>query len=436
MKAPKHEQLYAPEVEGIVIGQILFSPDCISRASALLKPDHFFGEAERIVYEAALDMWREGMPVDLITMFHVLNKRGELQKIGGAYQLSKWTNKVGRTIHLEAHCAILREQYSLRILKGSAKRLENVGMGDDPDEVIAKHTAEISLASSADIGTDKNAGDVAHRMTNNTIRPKALKLGITNVDDYVSIGPDNMVVITAPSGVGKTAATMCAIMNNVHHRKPWVVSLEMSADELTTRILCGYSGVEIQRAIDGNLSDAENDMMSKAYMDHGELIARLDICDDENMTVDQFRSRADHKVRNEGCEIIAIDYAQLMGADPSQYKNSTERHEVVSRGIKATSKALNVPILLIAQLNKDGDIYGSGQYEKDAHVVIRFYSPDGSNAMPFAVLKNRNGRTGKGNTPCDLAHGLVGRVFDQFAATAPHPDNRTEPKKEDEVAPF
>lgn len=432
-----HDQLHPVEAEDLVIGQVLYAPDCISRAAAILKPDHFFGEIHRIVFEAALDMWREAMPVDLVTMTHVLNKRGVLAKVGGTFQLVGWTRRVAQTIHLETHCGIVREQYGLRVIKDSARRLENVTMADDPDEVIALHGADLARASSADIGTDKNAGDLAYSMMNATNKPKALKLGMSGIDDLVSVLDDNMVVFTAPSGIGKTAAAMSAIMNILPERKPWVVSLEMSAEELMTRVLCGFAGVEISAAISNTLLEVDVDKMAKAANDHADLLARLDICDDEHMTIDQFRARADHKVKNEGVGIIAIDYGQLMGADPSQYKNTTEKHEIVSRGIKATTKALKVPIILIVQLNKDGDIYGSGQYEKDAHVVVRFYSPDGSSAMPYQVMKNRNGRTGKGTTPCDLAHGLVGRMFDGFTGPLkPHPDNRTTPKNDDDVMPF
>ena len=435
-----HETFNPVWAEDIVIGQILYEPGCISRAASMLKPDHFYGSDHRLVFGAALDLWRDGTPVDLVTMFHELHKRKELEKVGGAYRLSKWTNNVAQTIHLEAHCDIIKEQYALRVLKGSAHRLENVTAGDDPDEVIAMHGEDLARASSVNLGTDKNAAEVAFTIMNDTKRKKPLKLGIAGIDDTVSIGDDSVIVLTAPSGVGKTAATMSAIMNLIHERKPWIVSLEMSAEELTTRVLCGFAGIEIQAAMDGKLTEDENEKMTRAAIEHNSAIERLDICDDDTMTIDQFQARADHKVKNEGVQIIAIDYGQLMGADPSQYKNTTEKHEVVSRGIKATTKRLKVPILLIVQLNKDGDIYGSGQYEKDAHVVIQFFPPNGSNMMPYHVRKNRNGRTGKGSTPCDLAFGLVGRMCSAYTGPArPHPDNRTTAKKDDsldDIAPF
>lgn len=439
-KVPQHETFNPVWAEDIVIGQVLYEPGCIGRAAAILKPDHFYGIDHRTVFVAALDLWREGTAVDLITMYHILHKRGELEKIGGAYRLSKWTNAVAQTIHLEDHCDIIKEQYALRVLKSSAYHLQNVNASDNPNEIIARHNEDIAKASSVNLGDDKNGADVAYRIMNDTVRKKPLKLGIAGVDDTVSVGDDSVIVFTAPSGVGKTAAAMTAIVNMIHERKPWIVSLEMTADELMTRVLCGFAGVEINAAMDGKLTDGEKDRMTKANIDHYNITSRLDICDDDTMTIDQFRARADHKVKNEGCQIIMIDYGQLMGADPSQYKNTTEKHEVVSRGIKATTKALKVPIILIVQLNKDGEIYGSGQYEKDAHVVIQFFPPDGSNRMPYHIRKNRNGRTGKASTPCDLAFGLVGRMCSAYTGPArPHPDNRTTPKKEDspdDIAPF
>lgn len=405
-----HDDLNPKDLEDLVLGQILYEPDCISRAMRFLRPEHFFGAAHRTVYEQVMVLWREGHPIDLRTVAHAMMKSGKLKEVGGAFQLSNWVYHVAQTTNLEYHCAIIREQYGLRVLRDTGLRLSTTTNGtDDPDTIIASMNTDIAKASGFDIGSDLNAGEVAYEMMNSPEPPKPLRLGITGLDEYVFVLEDNMIVFTAPSGVGKTATVMTAVMNIIEVRKPWVVSLEMSAKELITRILCGFARVEIQNALNNSLTTDERERMAKAATEKAGTLARLDIYDDGHMTIDQFKAMAEHKVKNEGVGLIAIDYGQLMDADRSQYKNSTEKYEVISRGIKATTKALKVPIFLIVQLNKDGEIYGSGQFEKDAHVVVKLSKdPTAPNVMQYEVAKNRNGRTGAGNMPCALMYGLVG----------------------------
>lgn len=405
-----HDDLNPKDLEDLVLGQVLYEPDCISRAMRFLKPEHFFGSEHRAVYEVVVDMWRQGFPIDLFTVAHNLMKIGKLKEVGGPPRLAGWVYHVAKTIHLEYHCAIIREQYGLRVLRDTGLRLSNTtNATEDPDSIIAAMNTDIAKASGFDMGSDLNAGEVAYEMMNAPEPSKPLRLGITGLDDYVFILEDNMIVFTAPSGVGKTATVMTAVMNIIQVRKPWVVSLEMSAKELITRILCGYAKVEIQDALNNSITAEDRSRLAQAANEHADTLAKLDIYDDGHMTIDQFKAMAEHKVRNEGVGLIAIDYGQLMDADRSQYKNSTEKYEVISRGIKATTKALKVPIFLIVQLNKDGEIYGSGQFEKDAHVVVKLSKdPSAPNVMQYEISKNRNGRTGAGNMPCALAYGIVG----------------------------
>ncbi len=407
-----NDDLNPKDLEDLVMGQVLYEPDCISRAMRFLKPEHFYGSEHRVVYGVVMDMWREGHPIDLCTVAHNLMKAGRLKDVGGAEKLAAWVYRVAQTTHLEYHAAIIREQYGLRVLRNTGLRLSaSTSASEDPDAIIASMNADIALASGFDMGSDMNAGEVAYEMMNTPEPPKPLRLGITGLDDYVFILEDNMLVFTAPSGVGKTATVMTAVMNIIEVRKPWVVSLEMSAKELITRILCGYAKVEIQSALNNSLTGDERARLAHAANENADTLAKLDIYDDGHMTIDQFKAMAEHKVRNEGVGLIAIDYGQLMDADRSQYKNSTEKYEVISRGIKATTKALKVPIFLIVQLNKDGEIYGSGQFEKDAHVVVKLSKdPSTPNVMQYEVAKNRNGRTGAGNMPCALQYGIVGAL--------------------------
>jgi predicted ATP-dependent serine protease len=163
------------------------------------------------------------------------------------------------------------------------------------------------------------------------------------------------------------------------------------------------------------------------------------------MNVDVFRAKAEHKVRNEGCSLIVVDYAQLMDADAKRYPSQTERLEIISKSLRATARTLEVPILCVVHVNKEGVEHGTIQFEKDAHVRLALSREQGSDIMKAEVLKNRNGRVGMAEIPCVMRHGIVGRntpptwvdaprPYNPRQGFTPHPDNRIEP--DSDIAPF
>lgn len=430
--------LFPKEVEDIVIGQVLYEPGCVSRAASLLKPEHFYGKEQRTVYSAALEMWKDGTPVDLVTMTHKLRKDGTLDLVGGSWQLVEWTRAVAQTIHLEDHAMIVREQYSLRVLRDTGTRLQGVDVTTDTDEAIGQVTAQLGKAASADLSSEVNAAERAYELSNQA-PTKPWYLGMDAVDGKVFILPGNVVTISAPSGMGKTAFSLCAAINLAPVLRPWIVSLEMPADELITRAKCQFALVDIADALEDRLTDPERERLAMAA--GHEFFRTVMIHDEGSMTIDEFRARAEHKVRNEGVGLIVVDYAQLMEADRKTYPNEVLQNEAISKGIRATAKSLKVPILLVVHLNRMGEAHGSTQYEKDAHVRIRLNREVGSPVMEVDVIKNRNGSTGKINTPCTLKYGIIGRAatMPTFSAKLPIPDpnNRIEPRKDtDEIAPF
>lgn len=436
-----NEDLNPSEAENIVIGQVLYEPECIGRAARILMADHFFGLPHRTTFSAAMDLWRSGTPVDLVTMTTELRKRGELDTVGGPYQLSDWMRRVSQTTHLEAHAHIIREYFSLRTLRNMGKEVASTtNVSGEVSEIMATVSGAMSKAAVADIETDINAGERAYEMQNEGEKPKPYYLGMDSVDSVVFIRPGNVLTVSAPSGVGKTAFVLCAVLNLIERLKPWFVSLEMPADELITRALCQLAQVDIDLAMEDRLDADQRERMAKAAIDHADMLSRLDIDDTGSMTIDQFQAKAEHKVRNEGVGLIVVDYAQLMEADRKTYGNEALQNEAISKGIRSTARRLNVPILLVVHLNRAGEAHGSTQYEKDAHVRLKLFREPGNAFMEVDVVKNRNGRCERVNTPCDMRYGLVGRsVPTRQAPKMPrfpiNPDKFTTPLR-DETIPF
>lgn len=425
----RHADLNPEEAEDIVIGQILYEPDCISRAARILKAEHFFGFAHQTTFDTALKLWKDGTPVDSVTMVMAMRKAGTLEAVGGAFWLSSRTQRVAQTVHLEHHAAIVREYYGLRVLRDTGMGLmNNATLSADPMSLISDATIELSRAAAPDIDTDVNAGERARAMMDE-VKPKPFYLNMSGVDDYVFMLPGNMITISAPSGVGKTAFALSAVLNLVPQLKPWFVSLEMSADELITRAICQLACVDISDALQDRCSDIDKERMALVASEYADIIDKIDIDDSGYMTIDTFKAKAEHKVRNEGVRLIVVDYAQLMEADPKEFKGPAAQNEAISKGLRHTARSLNVILLAVVHLNREGEAHGSTQYEKDAHIRMKLSRPTGANMMTVDFVKNRNGRIGSVDTPCEMRFGLIGRnaIVPSFRKSTPHPDNFIEP---------
>ena len=405
------DDLIASDAEQIVLGQLLIDREATSAAARILKADHFGVLTHRKVFEACLHLWRNGVGVDLLTATTELKRRGELEDIGGPYQLVQFTTRVASSIHLSDHCDILREMHALRTMRNAGDKLRSgTNVGADPAALLGSLNRDIELASFGDDGSNVNAAEVAYELMNGKEKPAPIYLGIANLDEFVFVLPGNMVTIRGSAGSGKTAMLLSVILNLLPRYKTWFPSLEMSATELMTRALCQLSMQDMDLALINRLDQRGREDMAKAASDHAAVLGRLTIDDGGTMNIDVFKAKAEHMVKNEGIGLIAIDYAQLMDADTKRFKNKTEELEAISKGIRATARTLNVPILCIVHVNKAGEDHGTAQFEKDAHVRIHLERDPGADTVRLDILKNRNGRVSMVETPCVMRHGIVGRV--------------------------
>lgn len=433
------------DAEDMAIAAMLINGSIMSKSARMLQPEHFGGDIHRMTYAACLNLWRDGKAVDLVTVANALKRTNQLDTVGGAFWLAGLTTRLASTAHFTDHAAIIREYHSLRVLRHTGMKLmNNANPGEDPEELISSMNVDIEKASGADVENDVNAADMAYTLLNSTDKPKPIYLGMASLDDMVFILDSNVVTLRAPAGVGKTAFVLSAVLNLMTQRKPWFVSLEMPASELVTRTLCQLALVDIDLAMIDRMTDDERVRMAHVANEYGSILKGLDIDDTGSMTVDTFCAKAEYKVKNEGCTLIVIDYAQLLDYSTTEHRNPAEGLKHVSKSIRSTARKLNVPILCIVHVNREGSEEGSSQFEKDAHVRLSLSREHGSDTMQIDVVKNRNGRTGQVSVPVVMRHGIVGR-FGPPAWSAqppkpitprinmPRPDNRIEPRTD---APF
>jgi len=438
--------LIATDIEEIIVGQLLFDADVTAKAARKLKPEHFGISIHATIYSTCLDLWRDGIGVDVITVGDRLKRTGRLEDVGGYYALVGFTTRVAASTHFDDHVGILHDYAALRTLREAGDTLRSNGVGDDPMELISALSASVQRATMADGDEDVDAGEMAYALLNTNDRPKPIYIGMAGLDELVFILPGNMVTIKAAAGVGKTAFVLSAVLNLLPVRKTWFVSLEMTAEELITRALCQIAQVDIDLALIDRLTEEDRGKLARAANDHADMLSkRLRIDNSGEMNIDVFRAKAEHKVKNEAVGLIVIDYAQLMDADAKRFPSQVQQLEAISKGIRATGRTLGVPILCIVHVNKEGVEHGTIQFEKDAHVRISLEREKGADIMTVDVMKNRNGRVGLVTTPCVMRHGTVGRHgppdwvggYTPLPLPIPKlpPVDWTQPRK-DEDAPF
>lgn len=403
------EDLIPTSVERLVIGQVIYMPDTITRAAVKLRPEHFGDIMCRDAFQACLDLWRNGKAVDIMTATHELQRKGKNINTASVF-LSECMYNVASTKHFDDHAAIIRENYGLRTLRlAGHTMMTGAQLGEDPTALMSGLNVDFESATSTE-SDDVDGAEVAYALLNQTDKPKPIYLGMGAMDDLVFVMPDNFLTLRAPAGVGKTAFLLSAVLNILTERKVWFVSLEMSAKDLMARALCQLAMVDIDRMMMDRLEDDERLLLAQCANDYGSILSNLKIDNAGTMNVDVFRAKAEHKVKHEGVGMIIIDYAQLMDADTKRYPHRTDQLESISKGIRATARTLNVPVLCVVHVNKEGVEHGSIQFEKDAHVRMGLSREQGSDVMRVEVLKNRNGRVGMTDIPCVMRHGIVGRT--------------------------
>ena len=416
--------LIPTDAEQILVGTLLNDSGAVSRAARKLKPEHFGDPDCRLVYEHCLKLWRGGKGVDIVSVQYSFLASGEKDPRARAIRNATYSARVAASTHLEDHADIILDHFRRRSLAYVARVIDGGIAGhDDTSTVVARIMAEVEGVSTAGADDDLSGADVAYELMN-TAPPKPLYLDMGSLDDKVYILPGNIVTIKGEAGSGKTAFMVSAMLNVLPRMKTWVVSLEMNPRELMMRSLCQLAQTDISLALQDRLHPEDKDRMARAASDNSAMLERFRIDPAESMGLDEFRAKAEHMVKQGGVGLIVLDYAQLVDADHTLYPKQVQQLEAISKGLRATARKLNTPILVVVNVNKDGAEHGSIQFEKDAHVRLSIEREQGSDKMTVHILKNRNGSTGRATLDCRFACGMVGRTHPPHWAaegTTPRP---------------
>lgn len=390
---------HSVEAEQGVLGSMLISRDAIAESVTSVSEDHFYVPAHQTIYTVLVELWNAGKEADLITFTQVLRDRNVLETVGGAAFVTSLFTFVPTTAMLTYYLEIVREKYVLRQL--IACSTENIRRAyEEQDDVNAiLDEAEGRMLS---IGDDRAKDEVRPMKENVVVAIEQLgqayenRGGITGLAtgfsefDRMTGGLHNaeMIVIAARPSVGKTALAM----NIAEHvalegkRAVAVFSLEMSVDQLTQRMLCSRARVNLQKLREGFVTERDFASLTSAAGVLAE--TKLLIDDSSGMTILELRAKARRMKSKHDIELVVVDYLQLLR---STTKRSQENRQVevseISSGLKSLAKELNLPVIVLAQLNRQpegrqggrprlSDLRESGSIEQDADLVGLLYRPE------------------------------------------------------------
>ncbi len=416
------------EAERSILGAILLD-NLIFDQAAELKPDDFSLDGHRRIFGRMRDLQDTGRPVDMITLVEELDRRKEVEAVGGIAYLSSLIDGVPERPSVEHYVRIVRNKALLRGLINIAQTAiaEAIEHSDEAEDVIDRAEQGIFQLSENRLG--QGFSDI----------PSIVRGSFGSLDELYSRGqeitglathytlldkmtmgfqPSDLVIIAARPSMGKTSLAM-NIAENVAIEDGKVVgvfSLEMSKEALLMRMLASYAKVDSTKLRSGFLG--KEDMAKLTHAMEGLMQARLFIDDTPGISVMEMRSKARRLKQQEGrLDLIIVDYLQLMSAVPiggKRFENRTQEVSAISRGLKAVAKELKVPVVALSQLSRApesrggdhrpqlSDLRESGSIEQDADVVAFIFreevykkdDPDLEGVAEIILAKQRNGPIG------------------------------------------
>lgn len=412
------------EAEQSVLGAVLFSGGALDEAvSAGLKAADFSREDHQLIFTGMMSLLENEQPIDLVTLAETLKKAGTLEKVGGPAYLAQLADAVGTAANVRHYAGIVREKSALRQIERASINAQAMIHDPAAESASALQALEAEILA---VWAGRNGHGRPPRLDQETVtaslvameeRAKTKSLpgvlsGFYDLDRLTSgFQPSDLVIVAGRSSMGKTALALNFTLNA--HVPVVFFSLEMSAEQLRQRLLARLSGVDGLKIKSGQ--ELTTDDFGRLLL-AAESLAEREIYVDESsgLTVLDVRSRVrslEMRLRHEGRHIglVVVDYLQLMRGIG---ENREQEVASLSRGLKALAKELQVPVMALAQLNRQvegrgdkrpllSDLRESGAIEQDADLVMfvyrdEVYNPNSPDAGIAEILirKQRNGPIG------------------------------------------
>jgi replicative DNA helicase len=416
-RLPPHDT----SAERAVLGSILIDPTRLPDVAAILTETDWYHDPHRLVWRALLDLDDAGQPIDILLLSRHMKQAGSLEAAGGNAALGELAAAVATAWHAEHYARIVHQHARYRaLIAASTESLRASYSQEESPEAIADAMEQALLQSDPTSGAPVEASEAAidavaqfgvadpHRESAGAMT------GLAEFDERIGgLFRGELCILAARPGIGKTSLACQVAARVARNKRVYFVSLEMSAVELVTRVICSQAGVSSKLVRTGQLEHSHVAALSEAAQPFARL--QWSIHDKASMTVAEIRRWARRLVKKD-LGLIVIDYLQLL--TPADRR--IQRHEQVgqlSKALKELARELEVPVLCLTQLSREAvkdqepqlhHLRESGSIEQDADMVLFLYPPSqkekdkaeqlGAQGEWNAVLKvakNRNGELAK-----------------------------------------
>lgn len=415
---------YSLEAEQSVLGSILIDSACMNKvADILVHADYFYLANHKIIYSTMLDMFTIGMPIDYITVLDKIKTNDELDHSHFKEYLLKLAQIVPTVSNVEFYADIVRDKYNVRVLVDTAKEIIDDASGGEVDATELLNSAEqkiFDIRRGKDVRGLQKVNEIVVQAfdrldminSQNADEYLGVPTGIKDLDRVImGLNKSDLILLAARPGMGKTSFAL-NIAENVAINKGKKVaffSLEMSKEQLVSRILSTKGQIPGQNLRMGKLSDKEWERLIEA----GDMVSKSPIYIDDTpgITIPEMKA----KIRRLGnFDLVIIDYLQLMSS-ARRIDNRVQEISEITRNLKIMAKELDVPVLTLSQLSRASeqradhkpvlsDLRDSGSIEQDADIVLFLYREgyyesgeidenQDKNSGECIVAKNRHGET-------------------------------------------
>jgi replicative DNA helicase len=449
-RTPPHDL----DAEATVLSACLLHRDALDSVLEILKPEHFYSEANATIFRGAVELASASRPVDIVSIASWLRDREQIQKVGGTAYLAQLTDATPAVYNVAHHARTVKEKWRLRRVIAVCQQTAAQGYGDvgEPQQFIdSAEQAIYDLARSPETSSVQPLKEVLTHTFKKLSEAKARGDGVTGLatqfDDLdrkmSGLHAGELIIVAARPGMGKTSFVMNIAVNVARSQRivmpgpgqggygeevvdlpgqgVVVFSLEMPSEQVATRMLCSEARVELGKLRGGFLTREDWSNLTGVAAELSGMPVWID--DTPGLSILELRAkvrrikaeREKRQAENKnatGLGLVVIDYLQLMKGRPNVQSREQEISEI-SRGLKELAKELGVPVIALSQLNRGvesrtdkrpmlSDLRESGAIEQDADAILFIYREDyyqrekteDASVCELILAKQRNGPTG------------------------------------------
>ncbi len=421
----------ATDLEEAVLGAMMLEQNALTNVIDILKPEIFYKESHKKIFEAIFDLFSAGQPIDILTVSEALKKSGELDMVGGAYTISMLTNRVASSANVEYHARIILQKFLQRELIRISSEIIKDSYEDSKDVFDILDRAEKDLFAVSETNLRRNYDDM-HSLIKEAVKQIE---GAKNQDGHISGIPSgfpeldrvtagwqksDLIILAARPGMGKTAFMLTMARNMaVDFKRPIAIfSLEMSGVQLVTRLISSETELPSDKLRRGQLEQYEWEQLNARLNTLTD--APLYIDDTPALSIFELRAKCRRLKAQHDIQLVVVDYLQLMSAGSDNQRGNREQEiSNISRSMKSLAKELNIPVIAISQLSRAvetrggskrpilSDLRESGAIEQDADMVLFIYRPE-----YYKITEDEHGKPTEGLAQLIIAKHRNGALKD------------------------